>query len=85
MELHKYKVFIHLTSQDESVITKAIFTVWLGDPQFIDLLEEIEVEVSTKYELFDALDVDGGGELSVDELVSGLMKLRGLVAYSSIC
>merc|ERR1711957_887265 len=70
---------------DEDIaITKDVFNTWLKDPEMLILLEEVEVETSTKYELFDALDVDSGGELTVDELVSGLMRLRGPVSKNDI-
>eukprot|EP00929_Paragymnodinium_shiwhaense_P101265 TRINITY_DN6421_c0_g3_i1.p1 TRINITY_DN6421_c0_g3~~TRINITY_DN6421_c0_g3_i1.p1 ORF type:complete len:879 (+),score=251.29 TRINITY_DN6421_c0_g3_i1:150-2786(+) len=69
---------------EESVVTKDVFNTWLSDPEMLDLLETIEVEISTKYELFDALDVDSGGELTVEELVQGLMKLRGPISKNDI-
>jgi hypothetical protein len=68
----------------ESVVTKDIFNTWLSDPEVLNLLDEIEVETATKYELFDALDVDSGGELTVEELVSGLMRLRGPISKNDI-
>eukprot|EP00929_Paragymnodinium_shiwhaense_P101266 TRINITY_DN6421_c0_g4_i1.p1 TRINITY_DN6421_c0_g4~~TRINITY_DN6421_c0_g4_i1.p1 ORF type:complete len:846 (+),score=238.92 TRINITY_DN6421_c0_g4_i1:173-2710(+) len=69
---------------EDIVITKDIFNTWLSDPEVLDLLETIEVETSTKYELFDALDVDSGGELNAEELVSGLMRLRGPISKNDI-
>merc|ERR1712190_641155 len=66
------------------VVTREVFSEWLREPEILGLLEEVEVETSTKWELFDALDVDGGGELTVEELVSGLMKLRGPVSKNDI-
>eukprot|EP00929_Paragymnodinium_shiwhaense_P101262 TRINITY_DN6421_c0_g2_i3.p1 TRINITY_DN6421_c0_g2~~TRINITY_DN6421_c0_g2_i3.p1 ORF type:complete len:823 (+),score=241.23 TRINITY_DN6421_c0_g2_i3:141-2609(+) len=86
IELRKEKTDSFLASLDEEecVVTKDIFNNWLMHPEIIDLLEQIEVETSTKYELFDALDVDGGGELTIEELVSGLMKLRGPISKIDI-
>merc|ERR1712187_800222 len=71
-------------ADEERVVTRAVFSEWLKEPEILGLLEEVEVETSTKWELFDALDVDGGGELTVDELVSGLRKLRGPVSKNDI-
>merc|ERR1712187_598926 len=71
-------------ADEERVVTRAVFSEWLKEPEILGLLEEVEVETSTRWELFDALDVDGGGELTVDELVSGLMKLRGPIAKTDI-
>jgi len=69
---------------EDAVITKDVFNLWLLDSEILELLEEAEVETSTKYELFDALDVDGGGELTVEELADGLMKLRGPISKNDI-
>lgn len=63
--------------EDDILISREVFNVWLQDPKMLSMLEEVEIETSTKFELFDVLDVDNGGELSFDELVSGLMSLRG--------
>lgn len=62
---------------EDILISREVFNVWLQDPEMLAVLEEVEIETSTKFELFDVLDVDEGGELSFDELVSGLMCLRG--------
>merc|ERR1711972_783611 len=48
------------------------------------LLEDIEVETSSKHEVFDVLDVDMSGHLTVEELVHGLMTLRGPVSKVDI-
>lgn len=76
--------YIDSVEEEEKVVTKEVFNTWLTDPVVLDLLEEVEVETSTKYELFDALDVDSGGELSIAELVSGLMQLRGPISKTDI-
>merc|ERR1712087_836357 len=56
----------------------------MGDPEMLTMLEEVEIETCTKFELFDVLDVDMGGELELDELITGLMKLRGPISKSDI-
>eukprot|EP00929_Paragymnodinium_shiwhaense_P101268 TRINITY_DN6421_c0_g5_i2.p2 TRINITY_DN6421_c0_g5~~TRINITY_DN6421_c0_g5_i2.p2 ORF type:complete len:146 (+),score=42.15 TRINITY_DN6421_c0_g5_i2:163-600(+) len=76
--------FLETLDKDECIVTRDIFNNWLVHPEVMDLLEQIEVETSTKYELFDALDVDSGGELTVEELVSGLMRLRGPVSKTDV-
>merc|ERR1719273_2022258 len=43
----------------------------------LDLLEEMGVDTAFKSGLFDCLDSDRSGELKVEELISGLMTLRG--------
>merc|ERR1711948_225920 len=63
---------------------KEVFNEWLKDPEMLTMLEEVEIETCTKFELFDVLDVDMGGELELDELITGLMKLRGPISKSDI-
>merc|ERR1712066_162767 len=65
-------------------ITRALFNTWLKDPQFLALLEDCEIDTATKFDLFDALDVDMGGTLEIHELVNGLMRLRGPVSETDI-
>eukprot|EP00928_Gymnodinium_smaydae_P089293 TRINITY_DN73283_c0_g1_i1.p1 TRINITY_DN73283_c0_g1~~TRINITY_DN73283_c0_g1_i1.p1 ORF type:complete len:190 (+),score=30.43 TRINITY_DN73283_c0_g1_i1:24-572(+) len=70
--------------KDGVSISRDIFNSWLRDPEMLAMLEEIDIETSTKFELFDVLDVDMGGELSFDEMVNGLMSLRGPISKSDI-
>ncbi|CAJ1405263.1 unnamed protein product [Effrenium voratum] len=65
-------------------ITREVFQAWLKDPEFVRVLEEAEVDISNKFELFNILDVDSGGELSVEELLTGLMGLRGDVSKGDV-
>jgi len=73
-----------ILQEDEVSISKDMFTVWLQDPEFVTMLEEADVDMSDKFRMFDILDVDMGGELSADELVTGLMQLRGDVSKADI-
>merc|ERR1711924_490370 len=41
------------------------------------LLEELDICITSRDQLFDVLDSDGNGYLAVNELVDGLMRLRG--------
>ncbi|CAL1157375.1 unnamed protein product, partial [Cladocopium goreaui] len=54
-----------------------LFALWLQDTEFTAMLEEADVDMSDKFRMFDILDVDMGGELSADELVTGLMQYLG--------
>lgn len=49
----------------------------LSDPDVVDLLKFMELDVKDASGLFDLLDVDGNGIVDVDEFVSGLMRLKG--------
>ena len=57
---------------------------WLQEPNFLQVLENADVDVSNKFDLFDVLDADMGGKLELDEVVTGLMKLRGPVSKSDL-
>jgi len=62
---------------EELLITRDAFNIWLKDDEMLDLLEEMDVDTAFKSGLFDCLDSDRSGELKVEELISGLMTLRG--------
>lgn len=74
----------HLLQECGINITREVFQAWLKDPEFVKVLEEAEVDISNKFELFNILDVDSGGELSVEELLTGLMGLRGDVSKGDV-
>jgi len=62
---------------NDLLITRDAFNVWLRDDDMLGLLEEMDVDTAYKSGLFDCLDSDCTGELKVEELISGLMTLRG--------
>mmetsp|Transcript_23244 Transcript_23244/g.41981 ORF Transcript_23244/g.41981 Transcript_23244/m.41981 type:complete len:610 (-) Transcript_23244:38-1867(-) len=72
--------------QKGCLVSKEVFNSWLTNKktQFLDLLEEAEIDVSMKFELFDVLDTDLSGELEFAEIVEGLMKCRGPVSKTDI-
>eukprot|EP00931_Biecheleriopsis_adriatica_P093241 TRINITY_DN6698_c1_g1_i1.p1 TRINITY_DN6698_c1_g1~~TRINITY_DN6698_c1_g1_i1.p1 ORF type:complete len:734 (+),score=134.83 TRINITY_DN6698_c1_g1_i1:133-2334(+) len=76
----QFEVFQEL----DIVITRSMFTVWLRDLEFLEVLRDADIDVSNKGSLFDVMDADGGGWLSIDELYNGLMKLRGPVSKNDI-
>lgn len=65
-------------------VDRRSFMLWLEEPVFLSVLENAEVDVSNKFDLFDVLDADMGGRLELDEVVTGLMKLRGPVSKSDL-
>merc|ERR1712046_297881 len=65
-------------------ITRDIFNHWMENYELLEVLEDADIDFSNKYELFDILDADMGGELELQELVTGLMKLRGPVSKGDI-
>merc|ERR1712039_1016487 len=66
------------------MVTKDVFNLWLSDPDMLAMLEDVEIDTSAKFDLFDVLDSDLSGELSFDETVEGLMILRGPGTKSDI-
>mmetsp|Transcript_21530 Transcript_21530/g.49055 ORF Transcript_21530/g.49055 Transcript_21530/m.49055 type:complete len:254 (-) Transcript_21530:72-833(-) len=60
------------------VITREVFMAWLEEDDFQQLLDEAEIDFASRWELFDVLDADMGGQLSMDELTQGIMTLRGM-------
>eukprot|EP00929_Paragymnodinium_shiwhaense_P068879 TRINITY_DN34729_c0_g1_i1.p1 TRINITY_DN34729_c0_g1~~TRINITY_DN34729_c0_g1_i1.p1 ORF type:complete len:763 (-),score=163.21 TRINITY_DN34729_c0_g1_i1:142-2430(-) len=58
-------------------ITREVFLLWLDDPRVVSMLDELDVCTSNRSDLFDVIDADNSGVLDEDELVLGLMKLRG--------
>mmetsp|Transcript_3660 Transcript_3660/g.8518 ORF Transcript_3660/g.8518 Transcript_3660/m.8518 type:complete len:528 (-) Transcript_3660:276-1859(-) len=65
-------------------ISREEFDLWLRDADFVRVLDEASIDVSANIGLFDVLDADGGGELSINELVTGLMSLRGPVTKGDV-
>merc|ERR1719198_1093701 len=62
---------------EESSVNRKTFNEWMRRPEACGMLDSCEVDHSTRFELFDALDVTMEGELSVAEVVERLMMFRG--------
>eukprot|EP00930_Biecheleria_cincta_P040032 TRINITY_DN27463_c0_g1_i1.p1 TRINITY_DN27463_c0_g1~~TRINITY_DN27463_c0_g1_i1.p1 ORF type:complete len:672 (+),score=118.40 TRINITY_DN27463_c0_g1_i1:23-2017(+) len=71
-------------AESQFCVTRDKWREWLARGDFLALLKDADISASNKMELFDALDADGGGELNIEELLYGLMKLRGPVSKSEI-
>ena len=72
-------------SLHEISLTQEVFQKVMGDAQIIDLLRDLDVVVDRRsIELFRISDVDGNGHVSMSELISTLMKLRGDVKKSDM-
>jgi len=69
---------------EEIIITRDVFYNWLTDTEMTSMLEELDIAIANKHDLFDVLDADLSGELGVDEVVTGLMKLRGPAEKSDV-
>jgi len=69
---------------EDVTISRQVFNEWLDRPAVTRLLETMDIEVSSKAGIFDVLDVDMSGELEFEELIGGLMHLRGPITKSDI-
>jgi len=66
------------------VITRDLFSAWLTDPDMLSMLDDMEIDTATKHEIFDVCDIDKSGSLTPDELISGLMRLRGPISKCDV-
>eukprot|EP00931_Biecheleriopsis_adriatica_P100249 TRINITY_DN7541_c0_g1_i2.p1 TRINITY_DN7541_c0_g1~~TRINITY_DN7541_c0_g1_i2.p1 ORF type:complete len:712 (-),score=82.19 TRINITY_DN7541_c0_g1_i2:8-2065(-) len=73
-----------ILENSDVVISRPSFTAMLSDPTFIKLLVGASIETSNVAALFDVLDADLSGWLSVGEVYHGLMRLRGPICKSEI-
>merc|ERR1711924_184252 len=69
---------------NDEQIPREVFNHWLTYPDVIKMLDAAGIDTATKFELFDVLGVDMGGELSLEEMVNGLMKLRGPITKTDL-
>lgn len=60
------------------------FAIWLEDENFSEVLECADVNIHNKVAMFEVLDADLGGSLTVAEVFHGIMKLRGPVTKADI-
>merc|ERR1712232_1193287 len=73
-----------LAAPGQVLVSRETFNKWLLDPKFVALLQSVEIETSTRFELFDVLDADLNGSLELREIIIGLMKLRGSITKCEI-
>eukprot|EP00927_Polykrikos_kofoidii_P021741 TRINITY_DN20495_c0_g1_i4.p1 TRINITY_DN20495_c0_g1~~TRINITY_DN20495_c0_g1_i4.p1 ORF type:complete len:598 (-),score=84.10 TRINITY_DN20495_c0_g1_i4:57-1850(-) len=65
-------------------ITREDFKKWLDNEKFVKVLEEADIDLSSKNEIFEVLDSDINGFLTQKELAIGLMRLRGPMRKTEI-
>eukprot|EP00930_Biecheleria_cincta_P069134 TRINITY_DN56912_c0_g1_i1.p1 TRINITY_DN56912_c0_g1~~TRINITY_DN56912_c0_g1_i1.p1 ORF type:complete len:646 (+),score=74.70 TRINITY_DN56912_c0_g1_i1:39-1940(+) len=65
------------------VIARSAFETYMSDAQFANVLQHSEIE-TTYGSIYDFLDADMGGWLSVHEVYEGLMSLRGPVNKAEV-
>merc|ERR1712087_680811 len=52
--------------------------------EFQEILRDLDIADEDQLDLFDTLDVDGGGTIDLEELITGIAKLRGDARRSDI-
>lgn len=74
-----------LMERHGTIVSEEEFTKWLyTDHDLIQILDDADVDLSVKFDLFDVLDADISGELDFGELINGLMKCRGPVSKNDV-
>eukprot|EP00928_Gymnodinium_smaydae_P073225 TRINITY_DN56461_c0_g1_i1.p1 TRINITY_DN56461_c0_g1~~TRINITY_DN56461_c0_g1_i1.p1 ORF type:complete len:590 (-),score=91.27 TRINITY_DN56461_c0_g1_i1:56-1825(-) len=58
-------------------VDQSLFSDLLEESKFQEILSDLDIAEEEQVDLFDTLDVDGGGTLDVGELIVGISKLRG--------
>merc|ERR1712087_1093493 len=65
-------------------ITPDFFEELRSYTEFQDILRDLDIADEDQLDLFDTLDVDGGGTIDLEELITGIAKLRGGARRSDI-
>lgn len=72
-------------AERDLVVTRAQFNNWLStEKELLETLNDAEIDLSCKSDLFDVLDADLSGELEFEEMVDGLIKCRGPASKTDI-
>merc|ERR1711879_804741 len=66
------------------MISRDLWNRWLRNQDMIDCLDSLDIDLSSKLEIFDVLDINMTGEIRIPDIVSGLMRLRGVVSKNDI-
>lgn len=66
------------------IVDEEAFSHWIRDSRCLNALDDAEIDISMKYELFELLDTEIRGNLTFTDLLDGLMKCRGPVSKVDI-
>jgi len=58
-------------------IEEQVFDKIVSEPRVTQMLDDLDINMPNKKDLFEVLDADQSGHIDLRELVQGLMKLRG--------
>jgi len=62
---------------DSMRITQAMFDIIIHEQSIQELLDDLDIQPEDRVNLFEILDADGSGSLALEELIVGIIKLRG--------
>jgi len=62
---------------DDITIDRETFDLMLDLPDIENLLDDLDISRSNRKDLFDILDANENGDLDLQEIISGLMRVRG--------
>merc|ERR1712039_706528 len=65
-------------------ITPDLFAELRQEPNFNEILRDLDVDEEDQFNLFETLDLDGNGFLDLSELFEGITKLRGDARRSDV-
>lgn len=74
----------HQPVDTQITITPQLFNELRSHEEFHEILGALDVSSDEQLNLFEMLDVDGGGTIGLDEFVIGIKKLRGNTRRSDI-
>eukprot|EP00931_Biecheleriopsis_adriatica_P049496 TRINITY_DN28633_c0_g2_i1.p1 TRINITY_DN28633_c0_g2~~TRINITY_DN28633_c0_g2_i1.p1 ORF type:complete len:686 (-),score=109.81 TRINITY_DN28633_c0_g2_i1:95-2152(-) len=66
------------------VVSRPSFEASLKDKAFLAVLRDADIETANSASIFDILDADMSGWLSINEMYHGMMRLRGPICKSEI-
>lgn len=72
------------TCTNSVTITSEAFHEVIERPETQGLLDQLDIAEEDRLDLFEILDADGKGTIGIDELVNGMLKLRGPARRSDI-
>eukprot|EP00928_Gymnodinium_smaydae_P063187 TRINITY_DN4684_c0_g4_i1.p1 TRINITY_DN4684_c0_g4~~TRINITY_DN4684_c0_g4_i1.p1 ORF type:complete len:660 (+),score=148.00 TRINITY_DN4684_c0_g4_i1:36-2015(+) len=66
-------------SEDKTLLfmNRTNFDQAMKDSQVKKLLDELDIDETDQHDLFEALDSDGNGRVEIEELIQGVVKMRG--------
>jgi len=73
-----------LTLASNLEITPKFLDFLKEDPRVLDILRDLDIADADIRDLFETLDVDGGGTIDTEEMIRGLTQLRGDASRSDI-